>query len=244
MNLFTMNGSQLLVQFLMKGESRMKLFKSFVVFSLLFPLVLLHAGMIETDNPERKASSKIFMTENIYKKFVKYQEMAFGDGKEYEKALSGLENLLNRRTHDFEKATIEMFMGRIESDQGHHIKAANHYNKAIVSGGLSSAPHFHIMQLLAKSLIVGGKYKEGIDVLHAYYSLTDSIEDKTLVMEADAQVQLKEYDKAISLSQEPQEKWNYHLYLLYVTQAQNDKASKVLGTLRSIDPGNKDYWIM
>ena len=198
----------------------MKIFKLLVVFSLLFPLGLLYAGMIETDNPERKVSSKIFMTENIYKKFVKYQEMAFGD----EKALSGFKNLLKRRTNDFEKASIEMFKGRIESDQGHHIKAANHYNKAILSGGLSNTPHFHIMQQLAKSLIAGGQYKEGINVLHSYYALTDSIEDKTLVMEADAQVQLKEYDKAInlytqaiSLSQEPQEKWNCHLYLLYVT---------------------------
>ena len=205
------------------------------------------AGEIKTGNPERKRSSNEAMTEMIYKKFVKLQEM-IADEK-YAEARAGLTSLANKRINAFEKANINQYLGWIDSAEGKYIAAANKFKIAVDSDALPNQAHFAMMLQMAQILIGGGKYKQGIKALQDYYKVTDAISDSTFVLEANAYAQLNQYKKAIpvlkkgiDLAEKPRENWYYLLYSLYMQTSQFQQAAKTLEKLIAINPNKEDYW--
>jgi len=216
----------------------------FVQFSLVF------AGTIKTDNLEREheliKGKNIAMTENVYKKFFKFQNMITDE--KYAEARKGLEKLSNKRLNPYEKATLHKFIGHLDSAEGNHINATNHFQEAIDTNILPNKDHFALMLKKASIFIEYGEYQKGINALQNYYNSTDTIQDKTLVIEADAYYHLGNHNKAIdllkqaiALSETHQEKWNLALYKIYEETAQLDEASKVLETLKTINPNSKYY---
>ncbi len=205
------------------------------------------AGEIKTGNPERKRSSNEAMTEMIYKKFVKLQEM-IADEK-YAEARTGLTSLANKRINDFEKANINQYLGWIDSAEGKYIAAANKFKIAIDSDSLPNKAHFSMMLQVAQILIGGGEFKLGLKALEDYYKVTDIIQDSTFVLEANAYAQLEQFRKAIpvlkkgiDLADKPHENWYYLLYSLYMQTSQFQQAAKTLEKLIAINPNKEDYW--
>ncbi len=217
------------------------LFFGFLSFTLVF------AGEVKTGNPERKRSSNEAMTESVYKKFVKLQEMIADE--RYTEARAGLNALSEKRLNSFEKANINQYLGWIDSAQGKYIAAANKFKIAIDSDSLPNQAHFAMMLQMAQILIGGGKYELGLKALHDYYKVTDTIKDSTFVLEANAYAQLEQFSKAIpilkkgiSLSEKPKENWYYLLYSLYMQTSQFQQAAKTLEKLIQINPNKEDYW--
>ncbi len=205
------------------------------------------AGEIKTGNPERKRSNKEAMSEGVFKKFTKLQEM-IADSK-YAEARAGLNALLQRRLNTFEKANVNQYLGYIEQAEGNYDKAAKYFQAALDSDALPNQAHFPMMVQVAQMLIGSGKFQKGLDMLHKYYKLTDSIKDSVFALEASAYAQLKQYNKAIpilkkaiSLSDKPSETWNYLLYSLYMETSQFQQAAKTLETLIAINPNKEEYW--
>ena len=224
-----------------------KYFNYTLVLLSLLSFTFAFAGEIKTGNPERKRSSNEAMTESIYKKFVKLQEMIADE--RYAEARAGLNALTQKRLNSFEKANINQYLGWIDSAQGNYVAAANKFKIAIDSDSLPNQAHFAMMLQMAQILIGGEKYKQGLKALHDYYKVTDKIKDSTFVLEANAYAQLNQFKKAIpvlkkgiSLSEKPSEKWYYLLYSLYMQTSQFQQAAKTMETLIAINPNKEDYW--
>ncbi|MBL4659440.1 MAG: hypothetical protein JKY19_03720 [Alcanivoracaceae bacterium] len=212
----------------------------------LFSQCLL-ATSIETGNPERKRTNSEAFTEVVYKKFVKLQEMIADEN--YVEARAGLVSLTSKRLNSFEIANVNQYIGWVDSAEGDYVAAAKRFQKAIDSDSLPNQAHFGMMLQMAQMYIAGEKYKKGVDILTAYYKVTDKISDSTFAMEAHAYSQLKQYRKAITklikaigIAEKPKEQWNYLLYSLHMELSQFQKASVVLETLIKINPNKKDYW--
>ena len=222
--------------------------KYLVVLALMLQVCVSNAGELKTENPEFYTSNNEAFSEAFFKDMIKYTELV--QNKEFDKALVGFNRLMNKRSaNKYERAQAEMYVGYVKSKQGHHIEAAKHYKNVIETNVLRKHAFLNASIDYAKELIAAGQYKQSIEALKDYYAKTDAIQDFVFALEAVAQVKIGEYNKAvdlyktaIDLSEEPQETWNHHLYLLYVTLEQNEKASEVLNKLRSMNPTNQEYW--
>ena len=215
------------------------------VFLLLSQSLL--AGSLKTGNKERKKSNSEAFTEQVYKRFEKFQEMMADEL--YVEARAGLNQLLERRLNSFEVAMVNQYIGWIDANEGKYVDAAKKFKIAIDSDALVNQAHFGMMIRMAQMYMSGEKYQETLDILQEYYDGVLEIEDKTFAFEANVYVQMKKYKeaipiliKAIGLSEEPQEKWNYLLYTLYKQESKYREAAKVMETLISINPDKKDYW--
>lgn len=217
-----------------------------ILLSALFSSALI-AGEEITNNPKRERSTSEAMTEVIYKRFEKLQEM-IADGKNNE-ARSGLLALQKRRINDFEVAQINQFLGFVEAAEEKYDLAVKYFQKAIDANALTDRAHFGMMLQKAQLLIASGKYQEGIKALQDYYKVTDKIKDNVFALEANAYAQLNKprkaiplLKKAISLADKPNEQWNYLLYSLHMQLSQFNEAAKVLEYLIVINPEKKDYF--
>ena len=205
------------------------------------------AGSFKTGNPVRERSSKEAMTESIYKKFVKLQEM-LADEK-YVEARAGLMALTEKRLNGFERASINQFLGWVESAQEKFDAAAARLQKAIDADALPNQAHFSMMLQKAQMLAGAGKYQRAINDMQKYYGVTDEIKDSTYYFEASIYAQMDKFKpaisalkKAIKLSDKPIESWHYLLYNLHMQLSEYKQASQALETLIKINPGKENYW--
>lgn len=207
----------------------------------------LFAGSIQTGNPVRKKSNSEAFSEVIYKKFEKLQEMIADDM--YVEARAGLNKLLERRLNGFESAQVNQYIGWVDSNEGDYVAAIKRFQMALETDSLPNQAHFSMMLQIASMHMAGDNYQKGLDAIHAYYKVTDEIEDKVFVREANAYAQLEQYQKAIpvlkkaiSLSEKPVERWYHLLYVLHRNLSQYIEAAKVLEILIAINPNKKEYW--
>lgn len=220
---------------------------TFVISFVLFSQILF-AGSEKTGNPERKKSDSSAMSESVYKKFVKLQEMIADEM--YVESRKGLEALdANKRLNNSEVAQVNQYLGWIESIEGNYDAAAARFQRALDSDSLANQAHFGMMLQIAQMYVSAGKFEKGIEALKKYYRVTDEIKDTTFALEANAYAQLEQpakaipvLKKAISLSDKPKETWHYLLYSLHMQLSQFQEAAVVLKTLIEINPNKKDYW--
>ncbi|VAW40818.1 hypothetical protein MNBD_GAMMA01-1932 [hydrothermal vent metagenome] len=206
------------------------------------------AGSLKTDNPVRERSNKEAMTETVYKKFVKLQEM-IADSK-YVAARTGLNALLNKRLNSFEKAQIHQFLAWVDSAEDKFTSASKHLQIAIDSDALPNIAQFNMMLQMAQMLAGAGKYQQAIDALHRYYKVTDEIQDTTFNFEAQLYAQLDKFKpaivvlkKAIDLADKPKEPWHYLLFNLHMQLSEFSQAAAALEVLIKINPNKRDYWV-
>ncbi len=209
--------------------------------------MLAFAGSMQTGNPVRERSSKEAMSDGVYKKFQKLQEM-IADGK-YQEAKAGLTALTAKRLNGFEKAQVEQFLGWAESSLENYDAAGRHLQKAIDSDALPNQAQFNMMLQLAQMYAGGGKYQKAIKALEAFYKVTDKIKDTTFYFEASLNAQMEKYrkslkalNKAIELEDKPHENWHYLRFNLHMQLSDFQKASKEIEYLIELNPAKKDYW--
>jgi len=208
----------------------------------------LMAGSIETGNPVRERKNKEGLTESIYKKFTKLQEM-IADEK-YVEARAGLKALANKRVNHFEEASLNQFLGYVDLGEEKYDQAAKHFQAALDADALPNQAQFNLMLQMAQIQIGNEQYEKGLKTLHEYYKITDKIKDSTFALESKAYASINDnykkaiplIKKAISLSDKPREDWYYFLYSLHMQLSQFREAAKVLETLIKINPNKKDYW--
>jgi tetratricopeptide (TPR) repeat protein len=206
------------------------------------------AGSITTDNPKRERSSNEAMTPNIYKKFEKLQEMIADEL--YTEARSGLIALTKKNLNGFESASVNHYLGWVDSAQGNFKSASNYLQKAIDTNALPDQSHFSMMYQKSQMLAGSDNYQLALDSLDEYYKVVDVIEDSTLYYEASLYAQMEKYTeafvtlkKAIELSSDkPKESWYNLLLTCYWQTSQFLQASKVSEILIELNPDKKQYW--
>ena len=220
--------------------------KKIIVVLCILPM-LSFAGSVKTGNPERERSTKENMTESVYKKFEKFQEM-IADGK-YQAAKDGLTALTARRLNGFEKAQVEQFLGWAESSLNNYSAAIKHIKNAIATNALTNRGHFSMMLQLSQMYAGQGQYDKALKALDDYYKVTDEIKDTTFYYEASLNAQLQRYskalkalNKAIELEDKPHETWHKLRYSLYMLVKNYQKAAKEAEYLVSLKPNKKEYW--
>jgi tetratricopeptide (TPR) repeat protein len=225
-------------------------------YTKILPLILINmiacsvfAGSIITDNKKRERSNNEAMSELIYKKFVKLQEMIADE--QYAEAKTGLTALTKKRLNAFEEASINQFLGWVESAEGRYQSASNYLQKAIDTDALTNQAHFSMMLQKSQMLAGGDKYQLALDSLDKYYKVTDEIQDTTFYYEASLYAQMEKYKeamvplkKAIELSDKPNETWYYLLLSCHMNTSEYLQASKVLDILIELNPNKKEYWSM
>ncbi|MCF6317752.1 MAG: tetratricopeptide repeat protein [Proteobacteria bacterium] len=221
----------------------------FIVFISIFSHSVI-AGSIITDNPKRERSNNEAMTELVYKKFVKLQEM-IADEK-YVEARTGLIALTKKRLNNFEAASVNHYLGWVASAEGDFEAASEYLQKAIDTDALTNQAHFGMMLQKAQMLAGGSEYQKAINALQQYYKVTDEIKDTTLYFEASIYAQMENkiqeaiapLKKAIELSDKPVESWYYLLVNLHMQSSEFLQASKLLEILIEINPNKNKYWKM
>jgi tetratricopeptide (TPR) repeat protein len=218
-----------------------------LVILLSFNSVSVLAGSIKTGNPKRERSNSEAMTELIYKKFVKMQELIAEE--QYVEARAGLEQLTQRRINSFERAKINQFIGWIDSAEEKFVAASKRLQIAIDADALSDQAHFSIMLQKAQMLAGDGKYQDSINALKEYYKVVDEIKDSTFYFEASIYAQMDKFrlsinalKKAISLEDKPNESWHYLLYNLHMQLSEFKEAAVALEDLIKINPNKETYW--
>ena len=213
----------------------------------LFTQVVI-AGSIKTGNPERERSNKEAMSESVYKKFVKLQEM-YADGK-YSEARAGFEAMSTKRLNDFEKANVNQFLGWVDYAEEKYKSASKHLQIAIDSDALPNQAHFSMMLQQAQIIAASGDYPKAIAALKKYYKVVDEIKDSTFYFEASLYAQMEKYrpaikalKKSIELADKPIESRIYLLFNLHMQLSEFKQAAKALETLIALNPNKRDYWI-
>lgn len=217
------------------------------VMSLSAPL---SAAKLKTDNPVRKPSVSVLMTEAQMKLIERYSE--FVADEKYAEARSGFNSMLAKlNSRDaYVQAIIYQMLGHLDSTAGNYKQAAANFKKAIDLDALPNTTHFQMMLQRAQLLMIEGDHRGGLKALDEYFKVVDEIPDTAFVIKANSHAQLEEFkevkkaiNQAISLSEDPKENWYQLLLAAHSELSEYRQMADVLKILIEMNPDKKEYWM-
>jgi tetratricopeptide (TPR) repeat protein len=168
----------------------------------------------------------------------------------YEEAKAVLESINMARLSPYELARVESILAAIAQGQEHPSEARDHLLKAIESGGLNDQEVLSTRFQVAQLFLAEEKWKEGVAALKAWFASGATPNSNAYYLLAVAYYQMKEYalalepaQKAIDLSDKPQEGWLQLLLALRLEREEYDLAVPILHKLLKASPGKKNYWL-
>jgi tetratricopeptide (TPR) repeat protein len=174
---------------------------------------------------------------------------ALSAGK-YDDAKAILGKLNPDKLSPYERSRLEQIYASISQSQNDYPGALKHIQAAIASGGLNEQELSQAKYQVAQINIAQEHWKEGLDAMKEWFATATNPNGAAYYLMAVAYYQLKDYknaipaaEKAIELSDKPQESW---LQLLLALRLQNDQYAEALPILRrlvSTSPDKKGYWL-
>ncbi len=208
------------------------------------------AGSLKTDNPERKPSAQVIMSELQSKRVAKLSE--FLADEKYVEAKSGLEAMLaktNAKRDAYVQSLLHQFLGHIASAQGNYKDTALHFQKSIDLDAMPNSTHFNMMLQLAQIKMADQDYKGVLKSLDHYFKVVDEIPDRAFAVKANTHAQLEQYreaqkaiKQAIALADKPNESWYQLLLSTHAELSEFKQMTEILEILIGISPNKKIYW--
>jgi len=174
---------------------------------------------------------------------------ALNAGK-YADAKALLSKLNLDKLSPYERSRVEQIYASIAQSENDYAGALKHIQAAIASGGLNEQEVSQAKYQVAQIAIAQEKWKEGLDALKDWFATAPAPNSAAYYLMAVAYYQLKDYknaipaaEKAIELSDKPQESW---LQLLLALRLQNDQYAEALPILKRLlasTPDKKSYWL-
>lgn len=224
--------------------------KIITVSALLLTSTSLLAASLKTDNPERKPSAQVIMSEVQSKRVTKLSE--FLADEKYAEAKSGLEALLaktNPKRDAYFQSLLHQLLGHAASAQGDFKATARHFQKSIDLDAMPNATHFSMMLQLAQIKMADQDYQGVLKSLDEYFKVVDEIPDKAFAVKANTHAQLEQYreaqkaiKQAIALADKPNETWYQLLLSTHAELSEYKQMAEVLKILVELSPNKKIYW--
>jgi tetratricopeptide (TPR) repeat protein len=174
---------------------------------------------------------------------------ALNAGK-YAEAKALLAKINPERLSPYERSRVEQIHASVAQAEGDYASALKHIQAAIASGGLNEQETSQAKYQVAQIAIAQEKWQEGLNALKDWFATATNPNSAAYYLMAVAYYQLKDYknaipaaEKAIELSDKPQESWLQLLLALRLQNEQYAEALPILKRLLNAAPDKKSYWL-
>ncbi len=149
----------------------------------------------------------------------------------------------------YERSRTEQIMASIESAAENYPGAQKHLQAAIDAGGLNEQEVQSTRYQIAQMFLAQEKWKEGAAALEQWFRTAKDPNGAAYYLLAVAYYQQNDYkraivpaQKAVDLTEKPQEGWVQLVLALYLQQDQYANAVPLLKRLINMAPDKKTYW--
>jgi tetratricopeptide (TPR) repeat protein len=164
------------------------------------------------------------------------------------KAVLGKLNL--DRLSPYERSRVEQILGAIDHAQDDYGGARAHFEQAITAGGLNDLEQSQVRFQIAQLFMAEERWKEGAAALQTWFATAENPNSAAYYLLAVAYYQQGDHksalgpaQKAIELSEKPQESWLQLLLALRLEREEHRAAVPILRRLLAVAPDKKTYWI-
>lgn len=209
----------------------------------------------EQEQPEQKQKKRLtkralIISQKVSKILESVQKMA--DEKRYQDAIEELDDTLEMRLSDYEKALAYNMKAYMYFATEEFAKAQQAYSEVVklekVPDGLLQTAQLS----LAKAYMIEEKYKQALSALNTWFDMADDISPDPYVLRAQIKFQLKDYKgalpdvkKAIAMAQKenktPKENWLLVERAVYFQNGDFKSLERCLKDLISLYP-KQQYW--
>jgi tetratricopeptide (TPR) repeat protein len=154
------------------------------------------------------------------------------------------------RLNPYERSRVEQLLAGIDQAEGNLAGARSHLEAALSSQGLSTSEESTVRYQIAQLLMAEEKWQDGANALEEWLRTAVDPKPAGYYLLGIAYYQLERYDvalepaeRAVNLSESPQENWLQLLLALRIQREEFDAARPVLEKLVEGFPEKKSYWI-
>jgi hypothetical protein len=170
--------------------------------------------------------------------------------EKYADVRAGLAKLNAAKLSPYEVSRVEQILAAADQGEEKFDAARGHLKKALDSGGLNDSEMLAVRFQIAQSFLAEERWKEGIVALKEWFAVAPNPNSSAYYLLAVAHYQLNETNaalepaqKAVDLSDKPQESWLQLLLSLRVTREEYRLAVPILKRLIAMAPTKKTYWV-
>ena len=170
--------------------------------------------------------------------------------EKYADARAALAKLSGAKLSPYEVSRVEQLLAAVDQAEDKYGSARDHIKKALESGGLNDQEMSAVRFQIAQFFIAEEKWKEGVTALNEWFATAQNPNSSAYYLLGVAHYQLNDYkaalepaQKAVDLSEKPQENWIQLLLALRIEREEYKLAIPLLRRLIAIAPGKKNYWV-
>lgn len=190
------------------------------------------------------------LSESTYNRLNNALE-SMGEEK-YDEAVKELEQLQKARLSDYEKATVNQYLGHLAAQREQYRDAIRYFSEAVRLNQMPNQTHFEMILQIAQLHNALEQYDEALEQLDFWFCISTEESKKVAevwVLKASLHVQKEEYresldaiNTAIEIAEEVPESW-YRTKLGLLLELEDYRpAVDVAKILVEIDPDRKEYW--
>lgn len=221
-----------------------------LLLSAASPMVYAQTGSETLSCGEEREVDSGLMSESTYNRLNEAAELI---GEEaYSEAVSVLENLRGSSLSDFEKATVEQYLGFLAAQRERYPDAIRHFGEAVRLNQLPNQTHFEMILQIAQLYNALERYDEALEQLEFWFCVSTEEAKKVAevwVLKASLHLQQDDYrealasmNQAISIAENVPESW-YRTKLGILLELEEYRlAVDVAKTLIEVNPDRKEYW--
>lgn len=221
-----------------------------LLLSVASPIALAQTGSETLSCGEQREIETGLMSESTYNRLNKVAEL-IGEEK-YSEAVSELEDLRGSRLSDFEKATVEQYLGFLAAQRERYPDAIDHFSEAVQLNQLSNQTHFEMILQIAQLYNALERYDEALEQLDFWFCVSAEQARKVAevwVLKASLHLQKDDYpealaamNQAIEIADQVPESW-YRTKLGILLELEDySPAAEVAKILIEVNPDRKEYW--
>ena len=199
---------------------------------------------------EEREKEPGLLTESTYSRLNEAIEM-MGE-EQYTEAVKVLEDLQETRLSDYEKATVNQYLGHLAAQREQYGDAIGYFSEAVRLDEMPNQTHFDMILQIAQLHNALGQYDEALEQLEFWFCISDEESKKVAevwVLKASLHLQQDEYreglaamNQAIEIAEEVPESW-YRTKLGILLELEEFRLGvDVAKILIEINPDRKEYW--
>lgn len=172
------------------------------------------------------------------------------NAKKYAEAEEAIAALDEQTLSAFAHSRVEQILFNIAYSQKQYDDAREHLQNAIAAGGLNQEEVSQVLYQSAQVLMVQERWSEGAAALEHWFSSVVNPNGNAYYLLAVAYYQMGDYERAlpavqraIAMSDQPQETWLRMVVALQIKAGRYEDAIPVLQQLVALVPDKKTYWM-
>ncbi|MDT8410498.1 MAG: tetratricopeptide repeat protein [Wenzhouxiangellaceae bacterium] len=221
-----------------------------LLLSAASPVVFAQTGSETLSCGEEREVEPGLMSESTYNRLNEAAELI---GEEaYSDAVSLLESLRKSSLSDFEKATVEQYLGFLAAQREQYPDAIRHFSEAVRLNQLPNQTHFEMILQIAQLYNALERYDEALEQLDFWFCVSTEEAKKVAevwVLKASLHLQQDDYraalsamNQAIEIAENVPETW-YRTKLGILLELEEYRlAVDVAKILIEVNPDRKEYW--